>query len=132
MDFDYGTYSSDRTALQPNVYFNGDETQVIRENATSQDTPIDIGIITFRADYEQDLFKGKLGLGFKFSYVNTDNTFDFFNRINGAYVFNTIQSNQFDYTEKINAAYINYNYKWEKWNVQVGFRAENTISDGKW
>ncbi len=130
MDFDYGTYSSDRTALQPNVYFNGDETQVIRENATSQDTPIDIGIITFRADYEQDLFKGKLGLGFKFSYVNTDNTFDFFNRINGAYVFNTIQSNQFDYTEKINAAYINYNYKWEKWNVQVGLRAENTISDG--
>ncbi len=130
MDFDYGTYSSDRTALQPNVYFNGDETQIIRENATSQNTPIDIGIITFKADYEQDLFKGKLGLGFKFSYVNTDNTFDFFNRINGAYVLNTMQSNQFDYTEKINAAYINYNYKWEKWNLQMGLRVENTISDG--
>ncbi|PIB23584.1 TonB-dependent receptor domain-containing protein [Maribacter sp. 4G9] len=130
LDFDYGTYNSERTALQPNVYFNGDETQIIRENATSQNTPIDIGIITFKADYEQDLFKGKLGLGFKFSYVNTDNTFDFFNRINGAFVLNTMQSNQFDYTEKINAAYINYNYKWEKWNLQMGLRAENTISDG--
>lgn len=130
MDFDYGTYSSDRTALQPNVYFNGNETQIIRENATSQNTPIDIAIVTFKADYEQDLFKGKLGLGFKFSYVNTDNTFDFFNRINGEYVLNTMQSNQFDYTEKINAAYLNYNYTWEKWNLQIGLRSENTISDG--
>ncbi|TLF45578.1 TonB-dependent receptor domain-containing protein [Maribacter aurantiacus] len=130
MDFDYGRYSSDRTALQPNVYFNGDETQVIRENATSQNTPTDIAIITYKADYEQDLFKGKLGLGFKFSYVNTANTFDFFNQINGEFVLNTMQSNQFDYTEKINAAYINYNYKWEKWNLQMGLRAENTVSDG--
>ena len=130
MDFDYGQYSSDRTAVQPNVYFNGDETQIIRENATSQNTPTEIAIITYKADYEQDLFNGKLGLGFKFSYVNTANTFDFFNRINGEFVFNTMQSNQFDYIEKINAAYINYNYKWEKWNLQMGLRAENTDSDG--
>ena len=82
IDFDYGTYGSDRDALQPNVYFNGDETQIIRQNTTSQNTPIHIGIVTFRTDYEQDLYKGKLGL-VKFSYVNTDNTFDFFNRMNG-------------------------------------------------
>ncbi len=130
VDFDFGKYSSDRTAFQPNIYFNGDETEIIRQNATSQNTPIDIGIITFKTDYEQNLFKGKLGVGVKFSYVNTDNTFDFFNRINGEEVFNTMQSNRFDYTEKINAAYINYNYKWTKWNLQMGLRVENTISDG--
>ncbi len=130
VDFDFGQYSSDRTAAQPNVYFNGDETQIIRQNATSQNTPIDIGIVTYKTDYEQDLFKGKLGLGVKFSYVNTDNTFDFFNRVNGEDVLSTVQSNQFDYTEKINAAYINYNYKWTKWNLQMGLRVENTISDG--
>ena len=129
IDFDYGTYGSDRDALQPNVYFNGDETQIIRQNTTSQNTPIHIGIVTFRTDYEQDLYKGKLGLGVKFSYVNTDNTFDFFNRMNGEDVLNTVQSNRFDYTENINAAYVNYNYKWTKWNLQMGIRVEHTISD---
>ena len=130
IDFDYGTYGSDRDALQPNIYFNGDETQIIRQNTTSQNTPIHIGIVTFRTDYEQDLYKGKLGLGVKFSYVNTDNTFDFFNRMNGEDVLNTVQSNRFDYTENINAAYVNYNYKWTKWNLQMGIRVETTISDG--
>ncbi len=130
IDFDYGKYNSDRTASQPNVYFNGEETQIIRQNATSQNTPIDIGIITLKADYEQNLFKGKLGLGVKFSYVKTDNTFDFFNRINGEDVFNPMQSNGFEYIENINAAYINYNYKWTKWNLQLGLRMENTDSDG--
>lgn len=130
IDVDYGKYNSDRSAQQPNVYFNGDESQILRQNSTSQNTPIDISIVTFKTDYEQNAFKGKLGLGVKFSYVNTDNTFDFFNRINGMDVFNNAQSNQFDYTEQINAAYINYNYKWTKWNLQLGLRVENTISDG--
>lgn len=130
IDIDYGKYNSDRSAQQPNIYFNGDETQILRQNSTSQNTPIDISIATFKMDYEQNLWKGKFGVGVKFSYVNTDNTFDFFNRINGMDVFDTTQSNQFDYTENINAAYINYNYKWTKWNLQLGLRVENTVSDG--
>lgn len=130
IDMDYGKYNSDRSARQPNIYLNGDETQVLRQNSTRQNTPIDISIVTFKSDYEQRALKGMLGLGVKLSYVNTDNTFDFFNRINGMDVFNNGQSNQFDYTEQINAAYINYNRKWTKWNLQLGLRVENTISDG--
>ena len=130
VDLDYGKYNSDRAARQPNVYFNGDETQILRQNFTSQNTPIDISIVTFKTDYETNLFNGKLGLGVKLSYVNTDNTFDFFTRINGVDLLNSEQSNQFDYTERINATYLNYNYKWTKWNLQVGLRVENTISDG--
>ncbi|MEP3211191.1 MAG: outer membrane beta-barrel family protein [Maribacter sp.] len=130
VDLDYGRYNSDRAARQPNVYFNGDETQILRQNFTSQNTPIDISIVTFKTDYETNLFNGKLGLGVKLSYVNTDNTFDFFTRINGVDLLNSEQSNQFDYTERINATYLNYNYKWTKWNLQVGLRVENTISDG--
>lgn len=130
IDVDYGKYNSDRSARQPNVYFNGDETQILRQNSTSQNTPIDIAIATFKTDFEQNVRKGKLGLGVKFSYVNTENTFDFFNRVNGMDVFDDAQSNQFDYTERINAVYVNYNYKWTKWNLQLGVRIENTISDG--
>ena len=130
VDLDYGRYNSERDALQPNTYFNGDESQVLSERITFQDTPIDINIATIKADYEQDFLKGKLGVGFKLSYINTDNTFDFFNQLNGENILDTSQSNQFEYQENINAAYVNFNRKWGKWNLQFGLRMENTDSDG--
>ncbi|UII78637.1 TonB-dependent receptor domain-containing protein [Flagellimonas sp. CMM7] len=131
VDIDYGKYNSDRNAFQPNVYFNGDETQILNERITLQQTPIDIDIFTIKTDYEQNLLKGKLGIGFKFSQVNTDNTFDFFNQINGQNVLDALQSNEFSYAENINAGYVNFNRKWGKWNIQAGLRVENTVSDGE-
>ena len=131
VDLDFGKYNSDREAFQPNSYFNGSETELISERITEQITPIDINIITFKTDYEQNLGKGKLSLGIKFSYVDTDNVFDFFNLVGNQFVLDTEQSNRFLYTEKINAAYFNYNRRWKKWNLQFGLRMENTISDGR-
>ncbi|WP_422348781.1 TonB-dependent receptor domain-containing protein [Flagellimonas sp.] len=130
VDLDFGKYNSDRNAYQPNRYFDATETQILVERITLQETPIDIDIATVKADYEQNFIKGKLGLGFKLSYVNTDNTFDFFNQIGEQNVLDPSQSNQFSYKENINAAYVNYNKKWRKWNMQMGLRMENTISDG--
>ncbi len=130
VDLDYGKYKSDRDAFQPNFYFDGSETEIIDEQITRQDTPINIDILTAKIDYEQNFWKGKLGLGAKFSFVTTTNTFDFFNIINQQESLDVSQSNQFEYDEQINAAYFNYNRKWEKWNVQFGLRMENTISDG--
>ena len=130
IDLDYGRYNSERDAFQPNTYFNGDETQILNQRITFQDTPIDINIATIKTDYEQNFLKGKLGLGFKLSYINTDNTFDFFNQINGQNILDVDQSNQFEYQENINAAYFNFNRKWGKWNLQFGLRLENTDSDG--
>ncbi|MEO0572610.1 MAG: outer membrane beta-barrel family protein [Bacteroidota bacterium] len=130
VDLDYGRYNSERDALQPNTYFDANESQVLSERITFQETPIDINIATITGDYEQNLFKGKLGVGFKLSYINTDNTFDFFNQINGQNILDTNQSNQFEYQENINAGYVNFNRKWGKWNLQFGLRIENTDSDG--
>ena len=130
MDIDFGKYNSDRDAFQPNIYFDADEENVLRENITQQITPIDIDIVTFKTDYEQDLFKGKLGLGGKLSFINTNNVFDFFVQEGGNFVLDPLQSNTFDYSEQINAAYLNYNLKKGKWNVQAGLRMENTISEG--
>ena len=129
-DIDFGRYNSDRIAFQPNSYLNGDETEVINENITQQITPIDIEILTVKADYEQNLFKGVLALGLKYSYVSTENTFDFFNLIEDEFVLDESQSNVFTYTEKINAAYFNYRMKFKNWDLQFGLRMENTISDG--
>ncbi|MEM9000460.1 MAG: TonB-dependent receptor [Bacteroidota bacterium] len=130
VDLDYGRYNSERDALQPNTYLTGDESQILNQRITFQDTPIDINIATIKTDYEQNFLKGKLGVGFKLSYINTDNTFDFFNQVNGQNILDTDQSNQFEYQENINAAYVNFNRKWGKWNLQFGLRIENTDSDG--
>ena len=130
VDLDLGRYNSERDAFQPNTYFTGYESQVLSERITFQDTPIDIDIATIKADYEQPFLKGTLGLGFKLSYITTNNTFDFFNQISGQNILDPTQSNTFEYQENINAAYFNYNRKWGKWNLQFGLRMENTDSDG--
>ena len=130
IDLDYGGYNSDRNAFQPNTFFDPLESFVLRESVTFQETPIDIEIATAKVDYEQNFLKGKLGLGFKLSYVDTDNTFNFFNEINGQRILDNTQSNQFRYTENINAGYFNFNRQWGKWNLQFGLRVENTVSDG--
>lgn len=131
IDLDYGRYSSDREAFQPNFYFDGSESVIISQQITQQITPIDIDIATLKTDYEQNLLKGTLGLGIKYSNVDTDNVFDFFNELGNAFILDLEQSNQFKYTEEIYAAYFNYNKRWKKWNVQFGIRMENTVSDGR-
>jgi len=130
IDVDFGKYSRDRENLQPNRYFNGNETQILSEIINFMITPIDINIFTSKLDYEQPLFKGKLSVGGKFSKVVTDNQFDFFDRINGQDILNIERSNDFEYNENINALYFNYSYKLTKWSFQFGLRMENTVSDG--
>ncbi len=131
VDFDYGKYDSDRQNYQPNFYYNGNETEVLSSLIYEMITPTKIDILTGKVDYEQNFLKGKLALGIKASQVKTDNTFEFYDVLDGQSVLNLDKSNQFFYTENINAAYFNYNRKWKKMNVQFGLRVENTISDGK-
>lgn len=130
LDLDYGIYDSERLNDQPNYYFNGNESVRLFERIYQMNTPININILTFKTDYEQGFIKGKLGVGFKFSHVKTDNTFDFFDFVNAEKVRNSERSNQFIYSENINAGYINYNRQWKKVNVQGGLRMEHTVSDG--
>lgn len=130
IDVDYGKYNSIRENLQPNRYFNGDETQVLSENIVFFDTPIDISILSGQIDYEQNFLKGVLSLGLKYSKVKTENSFDAFDRTNGMNNLDESQSNDFDYDEQISAAYFNYSRKFEKLSLQIGLRMENTISDG--
>ncbi|MBT8274262.1 MAG: TonB-dependent receptor, partial [Bacteroidia bacterium] len=130
VDVDYGRYDRDRDNLQPNTYFNGDESQMTSENINYMVTPIAIDLFTTKADFEHTFLKGKLGLGVKYSKIVTDNEFDFYDRINGQDVINEERTNQFNYDEQINAAYFNYNKKFKDVNIQFGLRVENTRSDG--
>lgn len=129
-DFDYGKYNSDRTNYQPNFYYDTNESTILSQSINSQNTPITIDIFSLKSDYEQRLFKGKFGSGFKTSLVKTDNTFEVFNYPNGLPIFNLQLSNRFEFKENINAVYVNYNRLYKKFNFQFGLRVENTISEG--
>lgn len=131
VDADYGIFTSRGISNQPNRYtfLNNAQESFSRNYVTK--TPIDITIKSFKVDYEQPFKKGKLGYGIKLSDVKSDNTFDFFNKLNDVEVRDIDRSNQFTYTERVYAAYLNYNKTLnKKWSLQVGVRAENTKSLG--
>lgn len=129
-DLDFGQFDNNRTNYQPNSYFNGNQTILLQEFKYRMNTPININIISLKTDYEQDLLKGKISLGFKTSLVKTDNTFNFYNIINNTDALDVNRSNQFKFSENINAGYFNFNKKYAKINFQAGIRVEQTISEG--
>ncbi|MEL6809978.1 MAG: outer membrane beta-barrel family protein [Bacteroidota bacterium] len=131
IDLDYGRFSRDRNNFQPNYYVNSAQTDTLRSSIVRFITPIDIDIIAGQTDYEQNLFDGKLGLGARISYVKTKNDFNFFDVINGQDIFNISGIDLFGIIEQINAGYINFNRKWNQWNLQLGLRIEQTLSEGE-
>lgn len=131
IDVDLGAYGSNRQSYQPNLYKNGAETQTLFSQIYRMNTPTDIGIFSAKADYEQPLFKGKIGIGAKLSVVRTNNTFNFYDVIDGKDVFNSNRSNNFIYSEQINAVYLNYSKSRKKIDIQMGIRVEQTVSEGK-
>jgi hypothetical protein len=130
-DLDRGSYRIRGESYQPNFYRTPTNEGLIAEKIYRNNTPTDINIFTVKADYEQRLWKGNLGIGFKISDVETFNTFDFFNVVNGVPIKEERRSNSVDYTERTNAGYINYNRMFgKKLNVQAGLRLENTDYTG--
>ncbi|WP_241974232.1 TonB-dependent receptor domain-containing protein [Winogradskyella wandonensis] len=68
--------------------------------------------------------------GLKFSNVTTESAITRVDIINGNEVINTANSNAFDYDENVFAAYINYSKSWDKWDIVLGLRTEQTNIEG--
>ncbi len=131
VDLDYGLFRGWGRSYQPNTYMYLDgrpSYSVVNRNYT----PTDIDIYTAKFDVEFPAWKGKFGYGAKFSYVNTRNTFEFFNdNKEGIPVKDNTRSNNFNYKENVNAAYLNYQRPLgKKMSMQLGLRAEQTNSEG--
>ena len=131
VDADYGRFRNDSERYQPNRYFDAQEEVLLSEVINSFDTPTDIDIYTFKVDYQQPLLGGTLSAGSKLSRVISDNTFLFFNVLDGEPQRNDDASNIFDYTENVYAGYLSFNRKLgEKWSMVAGLRAEQTDATG--
>ncbi|MEL6863540.1 MAG: TonB-dependent receptor [Bacteroidota bacterium] len=131
IDADYGRFRKDATDFQPNTYLDATGTEVLNQRDYRFKTPTDIDILTFKVDHERPFAKGQLSTGAKFSYVNTDNTFDFYEVLNNDDRLDPRRSNNFTYLENVNAVYANYSRQLKKWGFQGGLRLEQTNSDGE-
>lgn len=131
MDVDYGSYTNLQDFIQPNEYYNADESELLSQTNTAFDTPVQIDIYTAKIDYETPLGGGKLGVGSKLSKVATDNTFLYFNVVDDVRLRNDQRSNLFKYDENVYAAYTNYQRSLSKaWSMTAGLRVEITDAVG--
>ncbi len=69
--------------------------------------------------------------GAKFSNVNTDSDITRLNNIGGSTVIDEANTDAFKYDESVFAAYANYSKSWDKWDLNVGLRAEQTNIEGE-
>lgn len=129
MDADYGFYTIKSNQMQPNYYYDLSG-NLISSRIYNMIAPTNIDIYTFKTDYEQNFKKGKLGVGGKISYVQSDNFFDRYNVQSSVKHLDTLRSNDFNYKENVNAAYINYNRPFKGFMIQAGVRMEHTHAEG--
>jgi iron complex outermembrane recepter protein len=131
VDLDWGTYTIRAESAQPNYYRTPDGSTELFNRIFALNTPTDIDIYTAKADYEQRLWKGTLGLGTKYADVSTDNTFNQFRIESNQSTLDSTVSNRFLYQERTYAGYVNYNRAFgKKLNVQAGLRLETTDYSG--
>ena len=133
LDIDRGVYRSESFSTQPNDYFTSVGGRKLRSNNFTNDTPSDIDIFTIKGDYTKTLKKTgwNLSSGFKYSAVNSDNTFILNNVIDNREVKDIFNSNEFYYNESVSALYLNANGKInKKITTQLGLRMEHTRSEG--
>jgi iron complex outermembrane recepter protein len=130
LNADHGYYDIGSNQYQPNDYYNAAGTSKLSSVAYRMISATDIHISSFKADYEQNFGKGKLGIGGKTAFITTDNDFQRYNVVASADVYDKDRSNRFRYEENINALYLNYNRAWKGIMLQAGVRGENTLSEG--
>jgi iron complex outermembrane recepter protein len=130
LNLDHGVHDLRNDQIQPNRYYSPTGS-FINDRIFQMVTSTDIDISSLKADYEQNLAKGKLSLGTKLSYINTDNDFQRYDVYNNTRYLDTDRSNDFEYKEAINAGYVNYDRELKGLTIQAGLRVENTISEGK-
>jgi iron complex outermembrane receptor protein len=127
---DHGYYNTSSDQHQPNHYYDPTGQTLLGSTIYHMLAPAEININSIKADYEQPFIKGKLGVGAKSAWVETDNNFQRYNVYDSDEELDNDRSNHFVYNENINAGYVNYNRQYKKFMIQAGLRLENTISEG--
>ncbi len=132
IDLDYGNYNTHSKRDIVNRYYKADKITQLSEDFTFFDTPSEIDIMSFKADYNQNILGGSLGFGTKVTKVLSDNTYLFYDVLGNNRVLNDRNSNKFNYDENVYAGYIQYSTDLNKQvSISAGLRAEQTHTVGE-
>jgi hypothetical protein len=130
MDADYIRYKTTTNQLFKNSSYDNAAFLKTKDDLIGM-LPSYIDIYSFKADYVHPLNKtSKLETGIKTSYITTNNIASYLTVLNNITAADYDKSNHFIYSENINAVYANYSTDLKRLAVQLGLRAENTISKG--
>lgn len=97
----------------------------VNNKYNTSDQQINIG--TLKTDFEWPTRFANLNYGFKLSWINNHSNTKIYNNNQ---ILDTTQSNNFIYDEKTEALYISGDKTFNKLEIQLGLRLENTTLDG--
>jgi hypothetical protein len=131
-DLDYIRYGTDNDQVFRNYTYRPDGSMSNTDQLTGN-LPARLNIYSGKIDYIHPLASGiKMEAGIKSSRTETDNIAEYyFTYANGITVADYDKTNHFIYKETIHAAYLNGSRESKRWSVQLGLRAETTVSDGR-
>lgn len=130
VDVDYSNYKGNHDELRNNSYTTTNLPPKENSNVKNY-TLSNIDVKSVKVDYTHPLNKTtKFEAGLKSSIVKTDNDLLYATLVNNMWVADADYSNRFLYDENINAAYMNFSKEIKNTGIQLGLRAENTISTG--
>lgn len=133
VDGDFIFYNSHGHQYTNNYLYNADNSASELPYLLNGYLPSVIDIYSLKADYKKPLQHNTvLEAGFKSSYVRTDNNaiYTLFDHTYQKWLPDDTLSNHFIYQENINAAYISIQKQMKKLGIQLGLRAEQTVSNG--
>jgi hypothetical protein len=126
-DVDYGQFNSNSLTRTASNFYNLDGTSKREDDILDGDQTGKLKLSTAKLDFVNPLKnKAKLELGYKTSYVTSDNDALFFNVFPTFSRVDETKTNRFFYEEYNNAAYINYSKEFKKFSLQLGLRGEQT------
>ncbi|WP_458628255.1 outer membrane beta-barrel family protein [Winogradskyella sp. PC D3.3] len=89
-------------------------------------------ILSGKIDYSLPIDEtSSFDVGVKYSNVNTNSDITRLDIINGNEVLNSNNTDAFKYEEKVFAAYFNYTRSWDKLDLSLGLRSEQTNVEGE-
>lgn len=131
VDLDYGLHKYISDQYQPNVYTTPDGLIELNRVIYEMDVNNRIDLVAVKADYEQNMWNGKVTTGGKIAFVDSDNSFKRYDVLSSITRIDTTRSNGFVYNERIFAYYLQYQRALKGVSVQGGLRMEHTETRGR-
>jgi len=130
-DFNYTTYNRTSAEYITNDFYDASGNTYRSPLLLQNLSPSNIHIWLSKVDFTDPISKtSKFEAGIKFSDVTSNNDLIFGPFEDGMYQSDPAFSNHFVYTENVNSGYVNYDNKFDKFDLTTGLRAEQTIAKG--